>query len=318
MMVNTTQASTILPHNVHVYSCTSLDVNFNGLYWIDVILQLQTQMGLDFHKLKFVFYQLSTKEIPQISILSSPNTVLFVLSDNSGMHYEEEFSGFLCVFKVHLNNNKGKVHSIPLGYTRMHKSGSSIPTNERKTSVFYSGNLNSNRVDMYRSLLCPIAFPYENIKNRKCRKFTSHVIKRLKLKTNFDNTFPSSYIRFTEGFSKGLNAENYTRYLADSKIAISPRGYWRPECFRHFEAMRSGCIIISDPLPETWYFKNSPIIQLERWSDLRKIVNSLLKDNKKMHELQSATLEWWDNKCSPESVAKYIYQSISSYLKSLP
>jgi len=307
-----TRASPSLPSNVSMIGSGSFDIMLEGLFWQDVMEHLQKQLEAEFANFRFLFYVLKTHAAPDVACFADPQTILFVLSDNSGEHYNEQFAGFGAVFKVHLSDGSGNVHPVPLGYTRMHLHGSEAPLSERNTNVFFSGNINANRVDFYRSLYTGGLPPSANLQHRQVRRGVLYAIRKLKLRRNFDAKFPDSYIRFTSSFASGLGADDYTAKLADTKIAISPRGFWRPECFRDHEAMRSGCVIISDPLPSTWYFKNSPIIQLGRWSSLKSTVRNLLASPDELQERQLATLVWWRDKCSPNAVATYISSRMGS------
>jgi hypothetical protein len=301
-----TPADPTLPPNVCMIGTSSFAGLVAGPFWLEVVQELREIMDSDFERFRFLFHVLKTGNVPDVSEFASSDTVVISLADNSGDHFEEEYEGFKAVFKVHLSGASGNVHPIPLGYTRMHLHGSEAPLSERNTDVFYSGNLNANRVDFFRSLYTGGLPPSGNVNSRLIRRGMLHAIRKLRLRRNFDTTFPNSYIRFTEAFASGLEPAEYTAKLADSKIAISPRGFWRPECFRDHEAMRSGCVIISDPLFPTWYFKDSPIIQLSEWSKLKSVVKRLLASPDELQSLQIATLDWWREKCSPKAVAKYI------------
>ena len=127
----------------------------------------------------------------------------------------------------------------------------------------------------------------------------------------FDNVFPDSIIRFTAGFGEGMNAEEYSRNLTQSKICISPYGFSRAECFRNYEAMRAGSIVITHKLVNNWYIKGGPFIEIQRWTDLRKIVNNLLANPAQMQEIQLKTVVWWKEKCSPHAIANYMAGVIS-------
>lgn len=77
--------------------------------------------------------------------------------------------------------------------------------------------------------------------------------------------------------------------------------------------MRSACIVISDPLFNSWYFKESPIIQLGEWSKLKSLVKRLLASPDELGSIQSAFLDWWREKCSPDAVAGYIASKLKHY-----
>jgi hypothetical protein len=101
--------------------------------------------------------------------------------------------------------------------------------------------------------------------------------------------------------------------LNNSKIAISPKGFTRYECFRHYEAARAGCVVITEtnPNPDLWYLKESPFVQLNKWSDLRKCVTSLLEDPEELERLQQRTIKWWENCISEEAVARYMASKLN-------
>jgi hypothetical protein len=82
------------------------------------------------------------------------------------------------------------------------------------------------------------------------------------------------------------------------------------ECFRHFEAMRAGCVIISEPLPDTPFYANSPLIQVNNWEKGCDIAQELLKDEAKLEEIHRKTLAWWEEKCSEHATAQYIVAKI--------
>jgi hypothetical protein len=293
-------------NNVSDLGNMSLSDRMEGNYWIEVLSHLSEHMGSDFSKLNFQFYSLTSYQKPIDFSSVDPNTVLIVLSDNSQRHYLEQFKKFRAVFKVHMLVEKENVFPVPLGYTNMHLRGCQKSCEQREANVFYSGNINAFRVDLWRALQFKRPIPRQNIKQRSLHRGLVYLIRKLNLQHDFDSVFPDSYMRFTSGFATGMGAEEYSYRLATSKIALSPHGFWRAECFRHFEAMRAGNVIISDKLPDTWYFKDSPIIQIEHWSQLRGVVNTLLSDGDRLIEIQKETIAWWENHCSPKAVASYM------------
>lgn len=306
-----TPASPSLPGNVQMAASAPLEGILEGLYWERAMIALMNEMGSDFQRYRFLFHLLKTGDQPDLARHATPDTVLIVLADNTGTHFQQHFAGFKAVFKVHLSGSSGNVHPVPLGYTRLHLADCETPVLERERNVFYSGNLNANRVDLYRALFTGGLPPKANFINRQVRRAMLYTIRKFKLRREFHEVFPSSHIRFTEAFGQGLAPADYTAMLETSKISISPRGFWRPECFRDHESMRSGCIVISDPLFKTWYFEGGPIIQLERWSDLHQTVRKLLASPDEMEERQNATIAWWKDKCSPPAVARHIASVLS-------
>jgi len=184
--------------------------------------------------------------------------------------------------------------------------------NERKYSVFFSGNLNSGRLQLFYYLLfgkIPSRIIHKGIKNIFIR---INLIKKLLVLLKFDSKIPDAYIRFTDGFKKGLSPERYSEIIADSKIILCPKGFNLPETFRHYEAMRAGCVIISEKLPSTHFYKDSPIIQIDNWEEGLKIAAELINNNAELEKMSKMTINWWKNRCSENAVAQYIIKCIKS------
>jgi hypothetical protein len=172
---------------------------------------------------------------------------------------------------------------------------------ERQIKVFFSGNLNKGRVALYKLLsqsgIPDIIYGYL----MKVFKRVPSLIKR-----DFSDRFPSSYLHFTNGFKKGLHPEKYTEMLYNSQIVLCPKGFLRAETYRHFEAMRAGCVIISEKLPDTYLYRNSPIIQVDSWQEGVAVVEKLLNDPGLLSYHHQQTLKWWKNVCSELSTAQHV------------
>ena len=97
----------------------------------------------------------------------------------------------------------------------------------------------------------------------------------------------------------------YSDLLAQSCLCVVPRGN-SPETFRFFEALRAGCIVVCEALPGHWFYKGAPVITLDRWSDLSRVVPSLVGDPQELERLQLASLRWWRERCSEEAVGRYM------------
>lgn len=297
--------------NIFSLDNVPLEDRLEGHHWREVMNGLTCELGESFNNYRFFFHSMPTHSRPDdIAEKGGPDAVLILLGDNSGSHFADELWNFRCVFKVHLAGPFRHVHPVPLGTTKMQLYGCVNPASGRSSNVFFSGNINAHRVDLWRALMSRYSFPLQNIKSRLIRRLIVHIIRRLGLRRSFHELFPDSYIEFTSGFLAGMGPEDYSRHLAEAKIAISPFGFGRAECFRHFEAMRAGCVVITDRLPNTWYFKDSPIIQIKQWSDLRQLINTLLADIGYLQSHQESTIKWWNDVCSPRGVARYMASAI--------
>lgn len=108
----------------------------------------------------------------------------------------------------------------------------------------------------------------------------------------------------TEGFTQGLDHDEYYRNLKGAKIALCPSGPETPDTFRLFEALESGTLPIADCYvpsnkdnsdfgPEfwTWLFEESPPFpQIKDWQSLPGYLENVLANWK---HLSNRTTAWW-------------------------
>lgn len=106
-----------------------------------------------------------------------------------------------------------------------------------------------------------------------------------------------------------LPLKDYPQMLRDTKICPCPSGNFT-ETFRHYEAVQAGCIVISEPPPNEWYFNNHPFITIERWEHLPMTIASLLSDPHAMQRHSDASLRWWNEQVCPEAVAKTMFTAL--------
>ena len=176
-------------------------------------------------------------------------------------------------------------------------------------NIIFSGNLNEKRYPLYKHLTLLRHLPdFPPPLEKQVARVFSKVIKSY-FNTDLSHAFPDSFVEFTGGYLQG-NVKTFSRMLHDSKIAICPSGFKSPETCRHFEAMRAGCVVISEPLPEHHFYQGSPMIMLDSWKDLEKTVESLLSNPAHLHEVHEKTLNWWKNVCSERATALYIRDTV--------
>jgi hypothetical protein len=276
---------------------------------------LRRRMGAEFERFTFVvhhwaFGQFAGTLIPLDP--GGPNRVLVVVGDEKEVFPVEEFSSYRVIFRAYGNPAGGasRVHSFPAGYLDAAGEAEPVSFQERGNSVFFSGYLNRNRVDLYKQFRHVWWLPRRNLKTRHSRELARRIIEKFYPKRQFEGTLPGARIGFTKWFGKGLAPEEYARILASSKIALCPPGFVSHETIRHWEAMRLGCVVISAPLPPNRFYKDSPIIQLNDWSELRPLLDDLLRQPEKLMQLHEKTVDWWKHVCSEEAVADYMARVI--------
>ena len=108
-------------------------------------------------------------------------------------------------------------------------------------------------------------------------------------------------------YSEAIHGDgrSYSEELMDARIALVPRGAC-PQTFRFFQAMRAGCVVITDVVPAQRFFTGSPAVRVKSWNDLEDAVQSLLADPALLEQRHRQALEWWSRYCSEEAVGEYI------------
>ncbi|WP_114749646.1 hypothetical protein [Pleomorphovibrio marinus] len=284
----------------------------NETFFIQGIFQkLKDDWFEEFKDLEFYIYSSHKKHTTPASInrISTKKKILIYLSDETGELPENLAPHYFAIFKSYIGDQVPKAENIfpfPLGYVNGVPSFQVKPMVERKVNIFFRGNINANRIDLYKNLssfgkLLPKSSILSGDRYRRIL---------LKLQSDFSNRFPDSIIIFNSDFKSGYSLEEYGKMLSESKIVLCPKGFERAECFRHFEAMRAGCVIISEKLPNIEFYNNSPIIEIDNWKDGLKIANGLLNDPNQLDKIQQQMIDWWMNKCSEDATAKYIIDKV--------
>lgn len=169
------------------------------------------------------------------------------------------------------------VFPLPLGYDSHVPEIPPKPVRERTVDVFFSGS------------------------NWKSRQLFFRAARRLAAGSHW-----KVEVTATDSFHSGLSSDEYARKLADTKIALCPKGFVSTESFRMYEAMRAGCVVVTVRQPRSWYRDGWPVVELKRWSQLERTVNRLLDDPVELDRLQKASIRWWNEKCSEKAVAEFI------------
>jgi hypothetical protein len=120
-------------------------------------------------------------------------------------------------------------------------------------------------------------------------------------------------VRITEGFqaSAASDPADYSRALMNSRMALVPRGA-TTETHRFFQALKFGCIVVTDSIPPSWFYEQAPIIRLRHWDELEETVTPLLADPARLERLHRAALGWWDTACSEEAVGRLMARTINA------
>jgi hypothetical protein len=188
------------------------------------------------------------------------------------------------------------VDHIPLGYYNQ----LDLPTvdfDARATSLFFAGSLEQrcrSRLSPRRYLSMPKPVARQEMLEavRLFERRRPDVPIKLRLTPTFDAT-------------SRADAEPYSRDLMNAKICLAPRGA-NVETFRFFEALRSGCVVITERLPSTRFYDGSPAVTIQRWRDLPDVLERLLDDKDALRERHELSLAWWRDRCSEAAVGTFM------------
>lgn len=198
-------------------------------------------------------------------------------------------------------------HVIPLGYGNQREMAV-VPMHDRNVDVFFSGSIANSEA----SVLSPRRWLPSPKRAARQRMLTAaHQLKaeRQDLRIVLDSS--ASYIpnRIPDGDAE--EREPYSARMMATKICLVPRGS-SPDTMRLFEAMRYGCVVIADRLPSTWFYRGAPVITVDTWTALEAIVDDLLNDESKLHELHRASLRFWLERCSGAALARYVIETLTA------
>jgi hypothetical protein len=114
-------------------------------------------------------------------------------------------------------------------------------------------------------------------------------------------------LSLTDNFehSLQLGGAEYSDRLMNSVVCVAPRGT-RMETWRIFEGLRYGCVVVSQRLPDRWFYRGSPIIEIARWEEFAAVLADLIADMSRLDELHRRGLTWWREVCSPAAIARRI------------
>lgn len=172
-------------------------------------------------------------------------------------------------------------YALPLGTTDFFVGDNKVPINNRPINVSFVGQL-----DPYRRL-----------------DFYNHVAKLA------DRT-ENSVFQFYQGWNNGIGGEKYSDIMSNTKIALVPCGSASLDTFRFFEAAKCGCVIISDIQNHYEFMKGSPHLEVDNWSYITELIQSLLSGTVHINDLSNATYKFWKKRLSPEAASAFILRKV--------
>jgi hypothetical protein len=121
--------------------------------------------------------------------------------------------------------------------------------------------------------------------------------------------------KFGEGTISQPDPRSYSQRMMDSKICLAPRGNV-VDTWRFFEGLKSGCLVVCEPLPDQYYYRDAPVIQIDYWNQLEQAIAPFLEDEAALQEWSDRTIQFWNEVCGEQAigrrVAEFIHQSPAS------
>lgn len=263
----------------------------------------------DFDEYLFIHYGHNGTRLPTSRNFVHPNKVLIVEGgENKMLNFEEIKNDYRFIFAHYANPQKKVVDTIPLGPFG-DVCNSLVPLSERLYSITFCGCLNNNRVSL-ASRITGISTKWISLGLTYSKK---HTLRFLSMYAKHKH--PGHFYHFNSDFNKGFNKDYFNYILSHSKIALCPKGWVNAETFRLFEAMKLGCVVICETLPDRWYYEGIPAIQVKDWNEGYKTATELLHQPRELQRLSKASIDFYNKKLSGEAAAKYIIKQINKQNK---
>ena len=239
----------------------------------------------------------------QTAPVTGRKNLLIYLSEDFRIVDKSVIDGYDFVAKCYLSNKQQGCYAFPIGFEK--DAGAFfdfVPWEQREIDIFYAGNLNENRKELYKELF--------GLKWVPQGVFDRFYLSRLNKLLPYTINSGGLCIHFTGGFKKGLNPQEYMSLLCRSKVVLCPKGFHSTETFRHYEAIRAGCILWSEKLPDAWMYENSPVVQVENFNGVIRDIKKFLRDGDMVRAKHLSTKSWWDEVLAPKCVANRLSKRV--------
>lgn len=202
------------------------------------------------------------------------------------------------------------IYPVPLGYYNQDELPR-IPFAERRWSVSFAGSgLEAPDGRVWRDR---VGTPKERARAEMLRALNRLAAARpdLAISTLALAEFPA--LQPGEDTDARQLTDSYSELLAQTRICLVPRGN-SPETFRYFEALRAGCVVVCEPLPDHWFYRRAPTVTVRHWQELGSALGTLLDDPNAGERYHRASLAWWETRCSERALGRYMAERISGRL----
>lgn len=289
----------------NVIDNTGEEISELGKYDLHIFNTLKRKLK-GFNDYLFVIYGNNGTELPLSRHIQHDKKILIWRSNENKLNRVDELKKqYKHIFTNYYWDTPHST-SIQLGYHTETANQTIIPIQERLFNTSFTGCLNRNRIEL-ASLVTNVPIKWIGLGLLFYKKFTLKILNNL-----LKYKYPRDYYQFNDGFNNGLDGEDYNFILRNTKIALCPKGWVNTETFRLYEAMKWGCVVISEELPDRSYYKDIPIIKVKDWREGLKISNELINNKTKLEEMSKKTLQYYKDNLSPQATANLIVDKLNS------
>lgn len=280
-----------------------------GSYLSEVFLILEKQLE-GFKDYLFVVHDNNSDDEYMSSYFDHPKKILLHRGGEEKKSSLEKLKGKYHHIFANYYWECDNVTSIPLGYhSFLEDKVERVSMKDRTYDLNFIGALNRNRISFASNILKLNSFWLIvglYFYKEKILKWINHY---LLCRNNNDQ------LQFNYDFNNGIDKKDFVNRLRLSKIALCPKGFYNTECFRLYEAMRYGCVVITESLPQKEFYKNIPAFQIKNWEDGMALTKILLKDESLLERLSIDSCLWYEKYFSPEATAKVMIDKINGLKK---
>ncbi len=119
------------------------------------------------------------------------------------------------------------------------------------------------------------------------------------------------FVKYTDGFSQGLPAEEYIEILSESRVSLCPQGAHSDETFRFFESILMGAVPLIESLPRLWYYESAPHFKT-KWRDLDRTLSQVLNflQTPKCRNFLYQIADYCNNVLTPQNLAEHLMSKV--------
>jgi hypothetical protein len=199
----------------------------------------------------------------------------------------------------------GHVFDIPIGYVKQDPLPLK-PLDERAYDLYFSGSV-ANREFAWHTMQYWLRTPKDVARSDLIDAMRRLRDTRSDLNIEVDPRL--SYVPQRRD-EDAAPPRSYSEMMMDTRISPVPRGT-RLETSRLYEALRYGCVVITEPLPDRWYTRDLPALVVHDWAELPALVADLVRQPDRLRDLHNASLAWWNDVCSEEAVGRYMAEQLN-------